>query len=98
MEKKISIIITEESTEISRDDMRTLAKYNFTPTYCGKDGVELLEKIEQIHPDIVLMDMFMTRTDGVGVLRALKKKEISRRPLVFVYSTFKTISFIFNIQ
>ena len=90
MEKKISIIITEESTEISRDDMRTLAKYNFTPTYCGKDGVELLEKIEQIHPDIVLMDMFMTRTDGVGVLRALKKKELTRRPLVFVYSTFNS--------
>ncbi len=90
MENKISIIITEESTEMSRDDMRVLSKYNFTPTYSGKDGVELLEKINQIHPDIVLMDMFMTRTDGVGVLRALKKTEMERKPLVFVYSTFNS--------
>ena len=90
MENKINIIITEESAEISREDIRILSKYNFVPTYCGKDGIELLEKIHQIKPDVILMDMFMTRTDGVGVLRALKKMNMERKPLVFVYSTFNS--------
>ena len=90
MENKINIIITEEPAEISRDDARALAKYNFATTYSGKDGVELMEKINNVKPDIVLMDMFMTRMDGVGVLRALKRKNPEKMPLVFVYSTFSS--------
>lgn len=54
MENKINIIITEEPAEISRDDARALAKYNFATTYSGKDGVELMEKINNVKPDIVL--------------------------------------------
>ena len=90
MENKINIIITEEPAEISRDDAKALARYNFITTYSGKDGVELMEKINNVKPDIVLMDMFMTRMDGVGVLRALKRKNPEKMPLVFVYSTFSS--------
>lgn len=88
MENKINIIITEEPAEISREDMKVLADHNFIPSYSGKDGAELLEKIETLQPDIVLMDMFMTRMDGVGVLRALNRKQNIKKPLMFVYSTF----------
>lgn len=90
MENTINIIITEEPAEFSREDAKIFADHNFVPSYSGKDGVELLEKIETLQPDIVLMDMFMTRMDGVGVLRALNRKEKVKKPLVFVYSTFNS--------
>lgn len=88
MENKFTIIITEDSAEISRQDIQVLSDYGIVTSYSGKDGVELLEKIEATQPDIVLMDMFMTRMDGVGVLRALSRKQLEKKPLVFVYSTF----------
>mgnify|MGYP002520322008 CR=1 FL=1 len=88
MENKINIVITEDLAEMSREDLRVLSEQGFLPTYSGKDGVELLEKIETLQPDVVLMDMFMTRMDGVGVLRALNRQQNTKKPLVFVYSTF----------
>ncbi|MEE1155587.1 MAG: sporulation transcription factor Spo0A [Acutalibacteraceae bacterium] len=88
MENKFTIIITEDSAEISRQDIQVMSDYGFLPTYSGKDGIELLEKIDALQPDVILMDMFMTRMDGVGVLRALSRKELIKKPLVFVYSTF----------
>lgn len=88
MENKINIVITEDLAEMSREDLRVLAEKGFLPTYSSKDGVELLEKIETLQPDVVLMDMFMTRMDGVGVLRALNRQQTGKKPIVFVYSTF----------
>lgn len=88
MENKINIVITEDLTEMSREDLKVLSEQGFLPTYSNKDGVELLEKIETLQPDVVLMDMFMTRMDGVGVLRALNRQQSVKKPIVFVYSTF----------
>ena len=88
MENKINIIITEDLAEMSREDLRVLSEQGFLSTYSSKDGIELLEKIETLQPDVVLMDMFMTRMDGVGVLRALNRQQNTKKPLVFVYSTF----------
>ena len=82
MENKINIVITENLAEMSREDLKVLNEQNFLPTYSSKDGVELLKKIETLEPDVVLMDMFMTRMDGVGVLRALSRKELIKKPLV----------------
>lgn len=90
MENKFNILITEEPAEIGREDEKILADNNFVVSYSGKDGVELMEKITTIEPDAILMDMFMTRMDGVGVLRALGKQNLKKKPVVFVYSTFNS--------
>ena len=39
----------------------------------ARDGIEALELIERLHPQVVLLDMRMPRLDGVGVLEALQK-------------------------
>ena len=88
MKNQISIIITEEISDVSREDLEIMSDYNMVPSYCGKDGAELMEKVQTLQPDIILMDMFMTRMDGVGVLRALNRQQLSKKPIVFVYSTF----------
>lgn len=78
MKNQISIIITEEISDVSREDLEIMSDYNMVPSYCGKDGAELMEKVQTIQPDIILMDMFMTRMDGVGVLRALNRQQLSK--------------------
>ncbi|MDB4982854.1 MAG: protein-glutamate methylesterase [Myxococcales bacterium] len=37
----------------------------------ARDGLEALEKIAELHPDVVTLDLIMPNLDGLGVLRAL---------------------------
>lgn len=45
-------------------------------TLCGaaKDGLECLELIDQLRPDVVLLDLVMPGLDGLGVLEALRRR------------------------
>jgi two-component system, chemotaxis family, protein-glutamate methylesterase/glutaminase len=50
----------------------------------ARDGLEALEKISELSPDVVTLDLVMPGLDGLGVLRALDWAE---RPKVIVVST-----------
>jgi two-component system chemotaxis response regulator CheB len=50
----------------------------------ARDGLEALEKIAELSPDVVTLDLVMPNLDGLGVLRALDHAE---RPRVVVVST-----------
>lgn len=38
----------------------------------ARDGLEALEKIEELRPDVVTLDLVMPNLDGLGVMRALR--------------------------
>ena len=38
------------------------------------DGLEAIELVSELHPDLVLMDMSMPRMDGMTAIREIKKK------------------------
>ncbi|MET0343596.1 MAG: chemotaxis-specific protein-glutamate methyltransferase CheB [Polyangiales bacterium] len=40
----------------------------------ARDGLEALEKIAELSPDVITLDLVMPNLDGVGVLRALPKQ------------------------
>ena len=73
MENQIKALITEDPADFSRDQYDTFAHYGIDVQVCSKDGIELLEKIDAQKPDIVLLDLFMTRIDGIGVLHSMSK-------------------------
>jgi len=50
----------------------------------ARDGLEALERIAELSPDVITLDLVMPNLDGVGVLRALDGAE---RPKVVVVST-----------
>ncbi|MFL5400550.1 MAG: chemotaxis-specific protein-glutamate methyltransferase CheB [Myxococcales bacterium] len=50
----------------------------------ARDGLEALEKIAELSPDVITLDLVMPNLDGLGVLRALAGAE---RPKVVVVST-----------
>ncbi len=39
--------------------------------FCSKDGLKVLDFIEEEQPDLVLMDLFMPHLDGISVIRSL---------------------------
>jgi two-component system chemotaxis response regulator CheB len=50
----------------------------------ARDGLDALEKIGELDPDVVTLDLLMPNLDGIGVLHALEGKA---RPRILVVST-----------
>lgn len=50
----------------------------------ARDGLDALEKIAELAPDVVTLDLVMPNLDGVGVLRALEGSRV--RPAIVIVS------------
>jgi chemosensory pili system protein ChpA (sensor histidine kinase/response regulator) len=69
--------------------VRTVTK-NFLERYrykvvTAKDGVEALEKAQQLKPDLMLLDLEMPRADGFEVAQELRANpEFSKMPIIMI--------------
>lgn len=88
MEKRIKLLIANDGVEFNRDYGRIFEESGMETVYTQKDGMKLLEKIESIHPDVVLSDLFMPRLDGIGVMKAVQAKMPGLKPLFVIISNF----------
>lgn len=86
MENQIKLLITEEKSAFTAEELACFSAEGITVSFCSKDGSALIEQIERQQPDAVLADMFMTRTDAIGVIRAFRDKE--NKPVFIVASSF----------
>ena len=77
------VLIAEDET-IIRLDLRTLLEANGYHV-CGeaRDGVEAVELVETLTPDVILMDVKMPRLDGIDAARRI----LGRRSLPIVMLT-----------
>ncbi|MCH5304500.1 MAG: sporulation transcription factor Spo0A [Ruminococcus sp.] len=89
MNDSIKLLITEDKSSLSEDDLLIFQNHGISPTFCSKDGEELLLKVINETPDAVVMDLFMTRLDALGVMREIKKKDIDE-PLLIVTASFSS--------
>lgn len=88
MEKRIKLLIANDSAEFGRDYGRIFEESGMETVYTQKDGMKLLEKIESVHPDVVLADLFMPRLDGIGVMKAVQAKSGGVKPMFVILSNF----------
>ena len=88
MEKKIKIVIADDSTEFGQNCANALKSYGMDVIMCPKDGQQLLQGIRTHNPDIVIADVFMPNVDILGVLSAVKNMEQKNKPLVMAISGY----------
>jgi DNA-binding NarL/FixJ family response regulator len=50
----------------------------------GSDGFEALEKIESLHPDVVVLDVTMPRMNGLEACRLIQQKQKVPVEVLFV--------------
>lgn len=88
MEKKLKIVIADDSTEFGKNCANALKTYGMDVLLCEKDGKILIESIEKHQPDVVLADVFMPNLDILGVLHELKENLKENVPMVLAMSSF----------
>lgn len=88
MEKKLKIVVADDSTELGQSCAKALRGYGMDVVLCEKDGQRVVEKIRSSHPDVVLADVFMPNLDILGVLANMKSMEEKERPMVMAMSSF----------
>lgn len=73
-QKSIRIVIADDHV-ILRESLAALLSSQPDLSVLGQaaDGREALEMVQQNHPDVLLLDLFMPRSDGFDVLRTLDR-------------------------
>ena len=72
--KKIGIIIADDHA-VLRESLSALldTQPDFKVLGCAVDGTQALQMVQEQHPDVLLLDLFMPNGDGFEVLRTLDR-------------------------
>ena len=88
MEKKLKIVIADESADLGQNCAKAFTAYGMNVILCEKDGRALLKKIKSEKPDIILSDVFMPNLDILGVVNSVSEMEFKEKPMVMAVSSF----------
>jgi len=71
MEKKILVVDDEKPIA---DILQFNLKKEGYAVYCAYDGNQALEMVEEVNPDLILLDIMLPNKDGMEVCREVRKK------------------------
>jgi len=97
--KKSSIVIAKENPVFCRELGQFLQDSGmFEVLEPITDGMDAAEKIKELCPDVLLLDVVLPNVDGIGVLRSLRVSESVPNTKVIVLSSFAGDSVINLMQ
>ena len=70
MEYTIKVLIADENDEFRRECREKLSAHGFTKLAEASTGEEALSYIGKYHPDVVLLDIWLTKIDGIRLVKA----------------------------
>ena len=82
VKEKITVLIADDNQEFSK----TLATYlgnekDMEVVGMAKDGVEAVEQIKELLPDVAILDVIMPHLAGLGVLEKINKSNMVKSPI-----------------
>ncbi len=88
MEKKLKVLIADDSTEFGQKCANVINSYGMEAVLCLKNGCNVIEAVSHHKPDVILSELFMPGMDALGVMNAVFNDSSINRPLYFVMSGF----------
>ena len=80
------ILIADENTVMRTTLRDELKAQGYASVYESTNGEEALSMIKAIVPDIVIIDVLLSKLDGIGVIRQVKKELLEDAPIFIVMS------------
>lgn len=79
----IKVMLTDDHA-LMREGIKHLLEFDGSIEVIeeASDGIECLQKLEKIHPDILLLDINMPEMNGIEVLEELKRREDPLKVLI----------------
>lgn len=77
----LKLLVVDDEIDIC-DFVKNFFKERNFEVLTAYNGKEALSIIESEGPDIILLDLRMSVMDGMGVLKALKKKNIDKKVII----------------
>lgn len=76
MEKSTVILIADENEEQRAQTCENLRKYGYRNIEEATNGEDALQKIARLRPQVVIVDLWLSKVDGIGVIRAVKRSAV----------------------
>ncbi|AOT69091.1 response regulator [Geosporobacter ferrireducens] len=76
--KEISVLIVEDDPMVQEINKRFIAKLkDFRVLAVASHGEEALKMLETVKPQLILLDIFMPRVDGLTTLKEIRKRGVN---------------------
>jgi two-component system response regulator HydG len=72
-ERKSSVLLIADDEEIIRNRLLEMSKMLGFKAYAAGDGVEAWDLYQQTRPNIVILDIYMPRMNGLAVMQKIKE-------------------------
>lgn len=84
-----TVLYAEDDVE-HREMMRVILQGTDITLVEATNGVEALQKVKHQRPDLILLDLFMPKLDGHGVMEALQSDPQTKNIPIIVLSAWST--------
>ena len=84
-----TVLYAEDDVE-HREMMRVILQGSNITLVEASNGVEALQAVQKQRPDLILLDLFMPKLDGHGVMEALKSDPKTKNIPIIVLSAWST--------
>ena len=82
------ILIADESITVRAQLKEALLRAGYRHVEEASGGDEALSKIDRLHPDIAIIDIWLAQLDGIGVIRASRNLDYrSDKPPIFIMTS-----------
>lgn len=92
MENRLKLLISEDCGEFTRDTCDMFRHYGMDVSFGPKDGFRIMEIIEATNPDVVITEVFMPRSDAIGLITSIRKNPSIPNPIFITLSNFASPS------
>jgi chemosensory pili system protein ChpA (sensor histidine kinase/response regulator) len=86
LRKKNVVMVVDDSLTVRRVTQRFLQREGYQ-VVLAKDGVDALEKLQEVKPDVMLVDIEMPRMDGFDLIRNVRSdSRVAKTPIIMITS------------
>lgn len=89
MKDKVTVVLAFENEEYLQMMKKNLENYGHIAVMeMVRDGMELVEKVGELHPKVVVADAMLPRMDGLAAVRQITSRSGASKPEFFLLSSF----------